>query len=104
MWDRHGSWLILVVVLGLGFNGGVEWHSYKCNTTITTIVEAGLKERNDLRARLRAVNDANVELVQRYSNAGAETKAAADKADKAVQKADETINRVNKLLNTGENE
>ena len=98
LWDKHGSWLILVVVGILAFNGGVEWESYKNQKTIRPILESHMLERDALRARLREANDANRELSAKLGPAVEQAQTASKEAGKAVDKADQTIERANKLI------
>lgn len=98
MWDRHGSWLILVVVAGFAFNGGVEWQSYKSQGIIETLVRAHVAERDDLRQRLRTVNAELRELSKQMAPAVDKAASASKDASDAVQKADETIDKATKLI------
>ena len=98
MWDRHGSWLILVVVAGLAFNGGTEWQAFKTQRIIETIVTAHVTERDDLRLRLRTVNSELRELSKQMAPAVDKAATASKEANKAVEKADETIDKATKLI------
>ena len=98
LWDKHGSWLILIFVIGIAFNGGVEWQSYKTQAIIEVVVASHVKEREELRTRLRLVTDANQEMARQLGPAVQEAATASEKAGKAVQKADETIDKANKLI------
>lgn len=98
LWDKHGSWLILLVVGTLSFNGGVEWESYKNQKTIRPIIESHVLERDGLRARLREANDANRELSAKMGPAVQQAQTAAKEAGEAVNKADQTIEKANKLI------
>lgn len=91
LWDKHGSWLILVLVVGFAFNGGAEWREYKHRGTVAAIVTAGVAERDALQVRLRERTDQYQELARQC---GPNAKAAVDKADEAVEK-------VNKLIENG---
>lgn len=93
LWDKHGSWLILVIVVGLAFNGGAEWREYKHRAVIATIVNAGVAERDDLRARLRKSNDEKQVLIERFGPASADSKVAAEKATEAVDKVNQLIQK-----------
>lgn len=98
MWDRHGSWLILVVVCGFAFNGGMEWQGYKDQKIVASIIESGKGERDDLRARLRNVNDRNLELARQLGPAVEQAEQAARKSGEAVEKADLTIKKANDII------
>lgn len=98
LWDKHGSWLILIFVVGVAFNGGVEWQSYKTQGIVATIVESGKVERDDLRARLRTVNDSNQQMARQLGPAVEKAATASEEAGKAVEKADQTIDKANKLI------
>lgn len=86
LWDKHGSWLILVVVIGFAFNAGVEWEGMKRAAIVREIVNAGIQERDALRQRVRAANDENRKLT-------AQIPKTIQKADEAVKKADELIQK-----------
>lgn len=86
LWDKHGSWLILAAVVGLAFNAGQEVEGYKRNAIIKQIVDAGVSERDGLRARIREVNEENRKLSRQIQP-------TLDKADEAVKKADELIQK-----------
>lgn len=98
MWDRHGSWLILVVVVGFAFNGGMEWQSYKDQKVVTSLVESGRAERDDLRARLRDVNNRNQELARQLGPAVEKAEQASRQSGEAVLKADQTLKKANELI------
>ena len=98
MWDRHGSWLILVVVAGFAFNGGAEWQGYKDQKSFSVLVSSHVEERDALRVRLRAVNDQLRELSRQMGPAVEQAATASQDANKAVQKADETIDKATKLI------
>lgn len=84
LWDKHGSWLILVVVVGLAWNGGAEWRDYKHRQVVAVVVTAGVAERDSLRARLRQVHEEKQRLVETCTP--------------AVEKASEAVDKVNKLI------
>lgn len=98
LWDKHGSWLILVFVIGVAFNGGQEWQAFKTQRVVETIVSSGVKERDELRDRLRVVNQANQEMARQLGPAVQTAAKASEEAGKAVQKADQTINKANELI------
>lgn len=98
LWDRHGSWLILVVVVGAAFNGGIEWQSYKDQRLVESIVISSKSERDDLRARLRNVNDRNLELARQLGPAVEKAEIAARKSGEAVEKANQTLKKANDMI------
>ena len=87
LWDKHGSWLVLVFVIALAFNAGQEVEGYKRNAIIKTIVESGVKKRDDLRLRLRKANDENRKLTSQLPQ-------VMNKAEEAVKKADEITQKI----------
>lgn len=91
LWDRHGSWLIIVLVIGLAFNAGAEWEAFKCRRLMNVITASHVAERDELRARLRQVGDEKQALMERFAP-------AADKAKEAVDKVDQTVDKVNRLI------
>lgn len=98
LWDKHGSWLILVVVSGFSFNGGAEWQAYKDQKSFAVLVNSHVAERDELRVRLRLVNDQLRSLSTQMAPAVEKAATASEDASKAVQKADETINKASKLI------
>ena len=98
LWDRHGSWLILALLVGIAFNAGQEWQAFKTQKVVETIVESGVKERDELRKRLRSVNEANQEMAKQLGPAVQTAAKASEEAGKAVQKADQTLNKANELI------
>lgn len=98
LWDKHGSLLILVVVAGLAFNGGGEWQAYKDQRIVGALVTAHVKERDDLRTRLRTVNAELRELSKQMAPAVDKAATASKDANEAVQKADETIDKATKFI------
>lgn len=98
MWDRHGSWLILVVVCGFAFNGGMEWQGYKDQKIVVSIVESGKTERDQLRARLKEVNMRNQDLAQQLGPAVQQAEQAARRSGEAVEKADLTLKKANDII------
>lgn len=98
LWDKHGSWLILVIVIGLAFNGGSEWQSSKTRDIVSTLVESHVKERDELRARLRTVHGEKQQLIERYAPAAEKAQGAADRANEAVNKAVQAVEKVDKLI------
>lgn len=91
LWDKHGSWLILVIVVGLAFNGGAEWQAFKTRSIVTVLIASHVAERDELRARLRQVGDEKQALMERFAP-------AADKAQGAADKAQEAVDKVNRLI------
>jgi hypothetical protein len=91
LWDRHGSWLILIFVVGVAFNGGMEWQSYKAQKVVEAVVTSGRIERDELRARLRVMVERNQELAAQLGPAVGKAEQAVDKADEVVRKADQII-------------
>lgn len=91
LWDAHGSWLILVFVVGLAFNAGTEWEGMKRNKIIQQIVDAGVQEREGLRARIREVSAENRELSKQIQP-------TIQKADQAVKKADAVLQKTEKVI------
>lgn len=91
LWDKHGSWLIMVIVIGLAFNAGSEWQAFKTRAIVSVLIDSHVAERDELRARLRQVGDEKQQLMERFAP-------AADKAQSAADKADEAVNKVNKLI------
>lgn len=92
LWDKHGSYLILVFVVGVAFNGGAEWQNWKMQHTIETIVSSGVAERDGLRVRLRS-------LSEEYRVLSAQcTPAALGKADQAINKAGEAVDKASKAV------
>lgn len=102
LWDKHGSWLILVVLLGGAFNGGSEWMSYKMRLIIADIVQSHVKERDDIRARARALSDRNQELARQLGPSVEKAEAAARLSSDAVLKADKAVEKVNELIQRGD--
>lgn len=105
LWDKHGSWLILVVVFGLAWNGGGEWKSYQCRQVITKMIDSSVAERDDLRGRLRETNRLNRELsaqlgpsAVKAAEAAAKAAEAAESATKAVEKASSAVEKADQLL------
>lgn len=98
LWDKHGSWLILVVVAGFAFNGGAEWQAYKDQKSFEVLVKSHVDERDALRVRLRAVNDQLRDLSAKMPAAVQQAATASQDANKAIQKADETIDKATKLI------
>lgn len=98
LWDNHGSWLILIFVVGVAFNGGQEWHSYKTQNIVEAIITSGRAERDDLQARLRAVNDENRALARQLGPAVQQATTASQEAGKAVEKADRTIEKAKQII------
>ena len=98
LWDKHGSWLILVVVAGFAFNGGAEWQAYKDQKSFEVLVKSHVAERDELRVRLRLVNDQLRAISTQMGPAVEKAATASEDASKAVQKADETINKASKLI------
>lgn len=91
LWDKHGSWLILVIVIGLAFNGGAEWQAFKTRGIVAVLVASHVQERDELRARLRQVGDEKQALMERFAP-------AADKVKDVGEKLDKTVDRVNKII------
>lgn len=89
LWDKHGSWLILALVVGLAWNGGSEWRDYKHRQVVAVVVSAGVAERDGLRARLRQVHEEKQKLVETCTP--------------AVEKASEAVDKVNQLIKREEN-
>lgn len=109
LWDKHGSYLILVMVVALAWNGGSEWRDWKTQQLVESIVKAGVEERNSLRARLKEVNLLNQEMarnqgptVAKANEAVIKADAAVSKADAAVDKADKAVDKADTLLNKDE--
>jgi len=98
LWDKHGSWLILIFVIGVAFNGGVEWQSYKTQSIVETIVVSGKVERDELRVRLRSVIDDNLRMARQLGPAVEQAATASQEASKAVEKADETLTKAKELI------
>jgi hypothetical protein len=91
LWDRHGSWLVLAFVVALAFNAGQEVEGYKRNAIIKQIVDAGVVERDTLRARIRFLSDKNFEL-------SGKIQPTLEKADEAVKKADTVLQKTEKVI------
>lgn len=98
LWDKHGSWLIMVIVIGLAFNAGHEWQAFKTRMIVQTIVDSHVAERDELRARLRQVGDEKQALMERFAPAADKAQGAADKAKEAVEKLDKTVDKVNRII------
>jgi|ERR1700712_638601 len=98
MWDKHGSWLILVVVIGFAFNGGMEWQGYKDQKVVESIIISGKAERDEIRARARQLSDRNQELARQLGPAVEQAEQAARKSGEAVEKADQTIKKANDII------
>lgn len=98
LWDKHGSWLILVVVAGFAFNGGAEWQTYKDQKSFAVLIKSHVAERDALRVRLRLVNDQLKDLSRQMGPAVENAATASKDASKAVQKADATIDKATKLI------
>ena len=98
LWDKHGSWLILVVVAGFAFNGGAEWQTYKDQKSFAVLIKSHVDERDALRVRLRLVNDQLKDLSRQMGPAVESAATASQDANKAIQKADETIDKATKLI------
>lgn len=91
LWDAHGSWLILIIVVAVSWNGGMEWQDRKTHAVVNLVIENARTERDDLRARLRAVNDRNIELARALGPAVQKAAEASTKASEAVDKANQLI-------------
>lgn len=91
LWDAHGSWLILVMVIGLAFNAGTEWEGMKRNAIIKQIVDAGVQERDGLRSRIREISAENRALSKQIQP-------TLQKADEAVKKADSVLQKTEKVI------
>ena len=98
LWDKHGSLLILIVVSGLAFNGGTEWQAYKDQRMVEALIVSHTNERDDLRTRLRTVNNELRELSKQMAPAVDKAATASKEATEAVQKADQTIDKASKLI------
>lgn len=98
LWDKHGSWLILVVVAGFAFNGGAEWQTYKDQKSFAVLIKSHVDERDALRLRLLAVNDQLRDLSAKMGPAVENAATASKVASEAVQKADATIDKATKLI------
>ena len=95
LWDRHGSWLILIVVIGVSFNGGTEWQAYKDRQVLAGVISSGVNERNQLRERLRVRTDEVVRLTKELADKSGKTQA---EATKAVEKASELLDKADKII------
>lgn len=91
LWDAHGSWLILVFVVGLAFNAGTEWEGMKRNKIIQQIVDAGVSERDGLRQRIREISAENRELSRQIQPTLQQANEAVDKANTVLQKTEKVI-------------
>lgn len=98
LWDKHGSWLILIVVIGVAFNGGGEWRSYQHRLIIEKIILAGVAERDDLRGRLRSVNELNRRLSAELGPSAAKAFEAAIQANEATIKAGEAADKAGQAV------
>lgn len=102
LWDKHGSWLILVVVVGVSFNGGSEWTGYKMRLIIANMLESHVKERDDIRQRARSLSDRNQELARQLGPSVEKAEAAARLSTEAVLKADQAVKKADEIISKGD--
>lgn len=89
-WDHHGSWLLLVVIATSCFMAGSQFNASSTGRTIQVIMESHERQDQQRIARIRELNDANINLTLKL---GPQVSKAAEKASEAAVKASEAVEK-----------